>query len=63
MGAGPDLVSEGLRRLVVNAVYWTLGMEDRIAAKADVDLVGEYKPTEFNFNGFKPGVRPEDLGK
>jgi hypothetical protein len=61
MGAATDLQNEGLRRLIVNAVYWCLGMEDKIADKANVDLVGDYKPTKFGFNGFKPGVKPADL--
>ena len=61
MGASQDLQSEGLRRLLVNACYWAVGMEDKIPAKADVDLVGEYKPTRFGFNGYTKGVRPADL--
>jgi hypothetical protein len=58
MGASQDLLSEGLRRLLVNASYWTLGMEDQISAKAKVDLVGEYKPRPFGNNGFTKGVQP-----
>lgn len=60
MGASQDLESEGLRRLLVNAAYWAVGMEDRIPEKAVVDLVGEYKPTRFGFGGFKKGVKPTD---
>jgi len=59
MGAATDLESEGLRRLVVNAVYWSLGME--VPAKADVRVVGDYKPTDYGFNGFVKGVKPDDL--
>jgi type 1 glutamine amidotransferase len=61
MGAAQDLQSEGLRRLLVNAAYWAVGMEDKIDAKAKVALVGEYKPTRFGFNGFQKGVKPSDL--
>jgi hypothetical protein len=61
MGAAQDFQSEGLRRLVVNACYWALGLEDRIAAKSDVNLVGEFKPTPFGFGGYKRGVKPADL--
>jgi Trehalose utilisation len=60
MGAATDLQSEGLRRLLVNAVYWCLGMEDQIQAKSSVDLVGDYKPTAFGFNGFIRGRKPSD---
>jgi hypothetical protein len=61
MGAATDLESEGLRRLLVNACYWALGIEDKIPDKADVEVVGEYKPTPFGFGGFKKGVKPSDL--
>jgi type 1 glutamine amidotransferase len=60
MGASQDLLSEGLRRLLVNAAYWTLGMEDKIPAKTNVDIVGEYKPRSFK-ESFKKGVKPSDL--
>ena len=61
MGAATDLQSEGLRRLVVNACYWAMGMEDKIPAKSDVELVGEYKPHPFAGNGYQKGVKPSDL--
>jgi hypothetical protein len=60
MGAATDLESEGVRRLLVNAVYWALGMENHIPPKANVELVGEYKPSPFAFNGAKKGVKPQD---
>jgi type 1 glutamine amidotransferase len=62
MGASQDLESEGLRRLLINACYWGLGMEERIAERSRVDIVGEYKPRPFANNKFQKGVRPEDLG-
>jgi hypothetical protein len=61
MGAAVDLENEGLRRLLVNACYWAVGLEKRIPAKANVDYVGEYKPGWFGFGKFKPGLKPEDL--
>jgi hypothetical protein len=61
MGAAVDLESEGLRRLLVNACYWTTGLEEKIPAKSNVDYLGEYKPTFFGFGKFKPGVKPADL--
>lgn len=61
MGSSVDLQSEGLRRLLVNAVYWTLGMEEQIPAKSDVRIVGEYEPTPFKFGEHKKGVKPSDL--
>ncbi len=61
MGSSQDLLSEGFRRLLVNACYWALGLEDRIPARSDVALVGDYKPRPFGFGGFARGLRPEDL--
>lgn len=58
LGSATDLENEGLRRLIVNGVYWGLRME--VPAKANVDLVGEYKPTMYGFNGFKKDTRPSD---
>jgi hypothetical protein len=53
MGASQDLLSEGLRRLLVNATYWAVGMEDRITPHLNVDLVGRYEPTAFGFGPFE----------
>jgi type 1 glutamine amidotransferase len=60
MGAATDLASEGLRRLLVNAVYWCVGLEERIPARSKVDHVGAYKPTHFGFGEHQKGRRPSD---
>jgi len=61
MGSASDLVSAGTRRMLVNAVYWCLGMEDEIPAEGTkVDLVGEYDPSFYGFGGFKKGTKPSD---
>jgi hypothetical protein len=61
MGAAVDLESEGLRRMLVNACYWAVGLEQKIPAKADVNYVGEYKPLWFGFGKCQKGVKPADL--
>jgi type 1 glutamine amidotransferase len=61
MGAAQDFSSEGLRRLLVNATYWAVGLEDKIPEKSNVDLVGQYVPHPFGNDRFTKGVRPEDL--
>jgi hypothetical protein len=60
MGASQDLESEGLRRLLINASYWAVGMEHRIPTRSNVDIVGEYRPTRFGFNTFTKGIRPAE---
>ena len=58
MGAATDLVSEGTRRLLVNACFW--GLEMDVPTNANVQLVGEYKPTPFGFGKYVKGVKPSD---
>jgi hypothetical protein len=61
IASSQDFATEGVRRLLVNACYWAVGLEGRIPERSTVDLVGEYKPSPFKPNGFKAGVRPGDL--
>jgi type 1 glutamine amidotransferase len=61
MGASQDLETEGTRRMLVNACYWALGLESKIADKSKVDIVGEYKPSPFKFGGFEKGKTAEDF--
>lgn len=60
MGASMDFASEDLRRLIVNASYWAVGLEGKIPEKADASIVGEYEPTFYGFGKFKPGLKPAD---
>ncbi len=59
MGSAQDLLNEPFRRLLVNAVYWAVGLESRIPARADVDLVGTYDPLPFKFGGAAKGLKPQ----
>jgi hypothetical protein len=63
MGAATDLVNEGLRRMVINAVLW--GFELPIPAKTDVRFVDPYAPAAYAFKGYRRGITPDDhaLGK
>jgi type 1 glutamine amidotransferase len=60
MGAATDLASEGLRRLVVNGVFWALGQE--VPTKADVTPVGTFEPLMYGFNAFRKNVTPASHG-
>ena len=66
LGASQDFAFEGTRRLLVNAVYWSLGMEKKIPAKSAVEFVGEFNSTLFRFKTlqeWKPGLTPAELRK
>ena len=58
MGASIDLVNEDLRRLLVNACFWAVGLEKQIPEKADVSFITEYEPTMFSIELFKKGFYP-----
>jgi hypothetical protein len=60
IGASQDFASEGLRRVLVNSVYWCAGLEDAIPAESDVRTIGEYAPTPFGFGRATMGVRASD---
>jgi hypothetical protein len=61
MGASVDLLSEDLRRLIVNAAYWATGLENKIPEKNNVEFIGEYKPSMFGFGKYEKGVNPNSL--
>jgi len=63
LGAATDLENEDLRRLIVNGVYWGLGLN--VPDKADVRVVDPYQPTMYGFKSFRIGLKPSDhaLGK
>lgn len=50
MGSGNDFESGGLRRLIINAAYWGIGMESVICPTRSVAIVGNYQPLESGFN-------------
>ncbi len=58
MGSGHDFESAGLRRLVINAAYWCLGMEDTIVPMSNVEIVGHYAPRDTGFNYEGLGIIP-----
>jgi hypothetical protein len=54
MSGHRDIDSEGVRRMLINACYWCVGLEDMIDPKADVDFTTP--PPQF-----KRGARPQDV--
>ena len=61
MGSGTDFECADLRRLVINAGYWGMGMESAITATRSVDVVGTYKPLETGFDYKNMGVVPKPI--
>jgi hypothetical protein len=58
MGSAQDFENAGLRRLLVNAVYWALGQESRIRADFDVAPLEPYRGTPFGFGKYVRGRKP-----
>ena len=59
MGSATDFKNPGLRRLIVNAAYWCMGMESGISATRSVDIVGNYDPLGSGFHYKELGVTPK----
>lgn len=47
VGSSTDFLSEGVRRMYVNAAHWCLDLP--VPEKAKADLVGTYQPTAYSF--------------
>ena len=60
-GASEDIISEGVRRCIINGVFWCMGLEESIKADMNVGFVGPYQPTTFSFGGGRKKVKPTDL--
>ena len=61
MGSSYDFQCADLRRLVVNASYWCVGLESRITADSSVDYVGAYAPHDCGFDYANLGVVPRPI--
>ncbi|MBX3416474.1 MAG: ThuA domain-containing protein [Pirellulaceae bacterium] len=61
MGSASDFKNPGLRRLVVNAAYWSVGLENSISATSSVNVVGNYEPLKSGFNYEDLGVKPRPV--
>lgn len=59
-GAAIDLVDPGLRRVLVNACYYSLGLGERIPACSEVGA-NPVNPSYFKMGGFKRGLKPADF--
>jgi type 1 glutamine amidotransferase len=60
-GASEDLLNDGFRRMTVNAMLWAVGLESSIQPTADIDFVGQFRPTTYAFGGHVRETKPGDL--
>jgi len=58
MGSAKDFESAGLRRLLINAAYWCLEMEQQLRPDSSVEIVGHYDPLPSGFDYERLGVEP-----
>ncbi len=63
MGDAQDFRDESFRRMVVNACFWAMGLEDAIGPKTNVDMIVPFYPLPFGFNGFRKGQFPRDYAQ
>lgn len=66
IGSSADLLNAGVRRELVNGVYYLIGLAEQIPAEGtNVDLVGEYHPDAYgnqpNEVWEKKNLKPADL--
>jgi hypothetical protein len=47
-----------MRRLLVNAAFWAIGLDSQIPPKANVGLIDEYRPHSFLSEVYTAGVKP-----
>ena len=58
-GTSEDITNEGYRRLLINGILWTLGMEASIKPDLDIAFVGPFKPNTFGGGAYARGIKPE----
>ena len=61
MGSAEDFENEGVRRVVVNSVYWGLNMVEQISPDRSVEPTTPYHPRKAGFNYEKLGVSPQPI--
>ena len=61
IGAAVDLKDASLRRMLVNGIYWCMGLEADISLERSVDPPGTYNPSYYGFSDKSTGRRPQDF--
>ena len=63
MGDARDFQDDNFRRMIVNACFWAVGLEDAIPEKTNVETIVPYKPSPFGFDAFRKGLFPHDYAR
>jgi type 1 glutamine amidotransferase len=59
LGHPYDFKNENMRRLAINGIYWSLGIEDKITEKINVTPVTTFDPNNSGMeHNYRKGVRP-----
>ena len=58
-GTSEDITNEGYRRLLMNGMFWAVGMENAIQPDLNVAFVGPFKPNTYNGGAYARGIKPE----
>ena len=58
-GTSEDITNEGYRRLLVNGIFWAVGLEDAIKPDLNIAFVGADKPNTFGGGAYARGIKPE----
>ena len=58
-GTSEDITNEGYRRLVMNGIFWAVGLESAIKPDLNIAFVGPFKPNTYNGGAYARGIKPE----
>ena len=58
-GTSEDITNDGYRRMLVNGIFWTLGLEEKITPDLNITFVGAAKPNTFGGGSYARGIKPE----
>lgn len=60
-GASEDILDADYRRLLINGILWSIGLEDGITADLEIGFVGPYNPNPYQSGGCVQNVNPSML--
>ena len=60
MGHAGDFENEGFRRMMINACYWALGLENKIKSNSNISIFDTYQPNPIGVNKQKTSLKISD---